>query len=156
MPQPANRGTLSDDEDADLLSLTPKILKVDVQKHHDKLSDPLPPNKTISTQEGLCTLLSKGPRASAEAAEKKQRLANLKAAINNSPDPETKDAIQERIVRLEALLKELNAVSSEHSSVAEERESYEIARSKINTDLVHKRCQRETKISEDERNSEDL
>ena len=143
---------LADEEGTDI-ALTKRDFQVTLSGFFDAVVEPRPQNKERSAEEALCTLLTKGARASAEAAEKTQRITALNSAIAATTCKFAKVALMEKMEELQKQLDEISPEGGDQASAASEKLAYCKARDKLDTDRVNKREYREKKTVEMEQNS---
>ena len=141
-----------EEEEADI-ALTKRDFHVSLSRFFDRIVEPRPQTKERTAEEALCALLTKGARASAEAAEKTQRITALNSAIAATTCKFAKTALMEKMEELQKQLDEINPDGGDHASAANEKMAYCKARDKLDTDRENKRDYREKKTVESEQNS---
>ena len=138
------------------LALTQRDFEVRLGTYFDKVVNPkqTPKDKLVSTEEALCAMLTKGPRTSAEAAEKTRRLEAAKDALTKNDCDMVRGLLQKEVDSLEKQLKELSVAGDEQAAAVSEKAAYVNIREKLDREAEDKRQYREKKMAESERNSE--
>ena len=148
-------GVLSDGEDADL-TMNQREFEVSFVKFFEKQAMPKPGIRGKNAEELLRQHLTKGPRANADAAEKIAQIAELRAAMEATPNETSRNVLQKEITELEAQVEAHSLGGSEHSRAATDKAAYEAAKAKLCLDRERKAELRRKKDLEAETNAKKI
>jgi hypothetical protein len=149
-------GTVADDEEMDLVENVERDFQVSLGKFYVKVAAPKPSLKEWTAEEMLYKHLRKGPRANAEAADKKAKVETLKSTIATLTCETSKKVLQAQVDEFEAQIEATTLQGSEQARAVADKAAYATAIADINKETADKKAMREKKTVESERNSEEF